>query len=188
MSQSKHKSSVMGIIFGFGIVIAFFIVVFMVGKDDVIEVSESVVQHSGKAIYEKSCVVCHEAGLLNAPKLGNKTDWENRIIKGEEVLLQNAINGFSSMPPRGGASLNDEKLRLAVQYMLVNVGTSVSKPVVENTPAPVKQAVSQPVTPVKQSVVTVDTNQHSGEQVYNRVCMACHNTGLLNAPKLGDKA
>lgn len=26
----------------------------------------------------------------------------------------------------------------------------------------------------------------SGEQVYNQVCMACHTSGALNAPKLGD--
>ncbi|MDX1605592.1 MAG: c-type cytochrome, partial [Candidatus Competibacterales bacterium] len=30
-----------------------------------------------------------------------------------------------------------------------------------------------------------DTGQ-SGEQVYNSVCAACHNSGVLNAPKLGD--
>ncbi|MCA3105544.1 MAG: cytochrome c5 family protein [Rhodocyclaceae bacterium] len=27
----------------------------------------------------------------------------------------------------------------------------------------------------------------SGEQVYKQVCMACHATGVANAPKLGDR-
>lgn len=33
----------------------------------------------------------------------------------------------------------------------------------------------------------VEKKAMSGEEVYNSVCMACHATGVLNAPKLGDK-
>ncbi|MDM8564831.1 c-type cytochrome [Candidatus Halobeggiatoa sp. HSG11] len=180
MSQTNHKSSVMGIVFGFGIVIAFLIVILMVGKDDIIKVSESESQQSGKAIYDKSCIACHGSGVLNAPKLGNQADWEHRILKGEKVLLQNAINGLSSMPPRGGAFLNDEELKLALSYMLASVTTeTVVTPkvvdVVKTEPSAVKP------------VANVDTKQHAGKSVYDKVCMACHNAGLLNAPKLANK-
>ncbi|MBU6271903.1 MAG: c-type cytochrome [Betaproteobacteria bacterium] len=33
-----------------------------------------------------------------------------------------------------------------------------------------------------------DTGARSGEQVYRQVCAACHDTGVLKAPRLGDAA
>ncbi|MCK5876326.1 MAG: cytochrome c5 family protein [Candidatus Marithrix sp.] len=182
MGQTSHKSSVMGIIFGVGIVLAFLIVIFMIGKDDVSKISESVTQSPGKVVYDKSCVACHEAGVLKAPKLGDKTDWENRIPKGEVVLLQNAINGFSAMPPRGGALLSNEDLKLAVQYMLdsLKVETVLTTGIMESPLIETKPVVKVPV-------ANINNEQHAGKPIYNRVCMACHNSGLLNAPKLGNK-
>jgi cytochrome c5 len=44
----------------------------------------------------------------------------------------------------------------------------------------VAQAVANTVVPGAQAA--------DGAAVYNEVCMACHNTGAANAPKLGDKA
>lgn len=37
-------------------------------------------------------------------------------------------------------------------------------------------------------VVAVAAADLSGEQVYQQVCAACHTSGVLNAPKLGDAA
>ncbi|HHB93043.1 MAG TPA: cytochrome c5 family protein [Thioploca sp.] len=183
MSQINNKSSMLGIIFGLGIVVAFIMVLLIIGKDNVtesVEISDTS-QHTGKEIYEKACIACHETGVLNAPKLGNKIDWEKRIIKGEDILLQNATNGFNSMPPRGGTFLSDTDLKLAVQYMLAGIKSETNKPETKSKSVEVRSPISKSVEPIK----TVD--QSAGKMVYNKVCIACHATGILNAPKLGNK-
>lgn len=35
---------------------------------------------------------------------------------------------------------------------------------------------------------TVGASARSGDTIYNKACIACHGSGLLNAPKKGDKA
>lgn len=52
-------------------------------------------------------------------------------------------------------------------------------------------AIAKRLKPVGE-VAIVDPNApviaKSGKEVYDAVCMACHGTGALNAPKVGDKA
>ncbi|MBU2864174.1 c-type cytochrome [Reinekea forsetii] len=38
------------------------------------------------------------------------------------------------------------------------------------------------------TATVADTGPKSGDQVYTTACAACHGTGALNAPKLGDAA
>jgi len=76
----------------------------------------------GEAIYTATCLACHSAGVLGAPKIGEKALWEPRIAKGMEVLYTNSINGINMMPPRGGnASLKDDEVKAAVDYMVSKV-------------------------------------------------------------------
>ncbi|MEM6278396.1 MAG: c-type cytochrome, partial [Verrucomicrobiota bacterium] len=60
---------------------------------------------SGKAVYSETCYLCHNEGEESAPMLTDRSDWEERITKGEALLIQNAIKGFfgdyGHMPPRG---------------------------------------------------------------------------------------
>jgi len=73
----------------------------------------------GEKVYGTSCVSCHGAAVLGAPKLGDKPGWTPRIAKGVDVLYQNAINGIKMMPPRGGnAALKDEEVKAAVDFMV----------------------------------------------------------------------
>jgi cytochrome c5 len=73
----------------------------------------------GEKVYGASCVSCHGAAVLGAPKLGDKPAWTPRIAKGIAVLHQNAINGINMMPPRGGnAALKDAELKAAVDFMV----------------------------------------------------------------------
>ena len=73
----------------------------------------------GEKIYAATCVVCHGAGVLGAPKFGDKAVWQPRIAKGMEVLYANSIKGINTMPPKGGnAALKDDELKLAVDYMI----------------------------------------------------------------------
>ncbi len=51
--------------------------------------------------YQKSCKVCHEAGLMAAPKVGDATAWAPRLAKGNELLLKHIKEGFNAMPPKG---------------------------------------------------------------------------------------
>ena len=73
----------------------------------------------GEKIYTTTCLACHGAGVLGAPKLGDKALWAPRIAKGMDTLYTNSINGINMMPARGGnAALKDDELKAAVDYMV----------------------------------------------------------------------
>ena len=73
----------------------------------------------GKTVYNTVCAGCHGAGVMGAPKFGDKGAWTPRIAQGMPTLVKNAINGIRAMPPRGGsASLTDDEVKGAVEYMV----------------------------------------------------------------------
>ena len=73
----------------------------------------------GEKVYTTTCLSCHGAAVLGAPKLGDKPSWTPRIAKGVHVLYNSAMEGVKMMPPRGGnAALKDEELKAAVDYMV----------------------------------------------------------------------
>lgn len=76
----------------------------------------------GKSVFNKTCALCHAAGVAGAPKPGDKADWGPRIAQGKETLYKHAMEGFTGakgmMPPRGGApTLTDDEMKAAVDYM-----------------------------------------------------------------------
>lgn len=80
----------------------------------------------GESVYKKTCALCHAAGVAGAPKLKDKADWEPRLAQGMETVYDHAINGFTGekgmMPARGGgASLTDDEVTAAVDYMVSTV-------------------------------------------------------------------
>ncbi len=77
----------------------------------------------GKAVYNKTCKMCHATGIAGAPKVGDAAAWAERSKKGIDAMAQNAIKGFKGstgrMPPKGGNSkLSDADIKAAVQYMV----------------------------------------------------------------------
>ena len=73
----------------------------------------------GKQVVNQVCAMCHEAGMMGAPKIGNKADWAPRIEKGMNTLYNHAMNGFKMMPARGGnPQLSDADIKAAVDYMV----------------------------------------------------------------------
>ena len=72
--------------------------------------------------YQQNCFACHGTGAAHAPVVGDTVEWEIRLEKGLDALVQNAINGLNGiMPPRGlCVNCSDQELRAIVQYMLDN--------------------------------------------------------------------
>jgi cytochrome c5 len=73
----------------------------------------------GKAVYDKTCVVCHATGVANAPKLGDKAAWAPRVATGKDALLSAVVKGKGAMPPNAGAAdLSPADIQAAIDYML----------------------------------------------------------------------
>ncbi len=93
-------------------------------------------QGVGKAVYEKSCALCHGAGIAGAPRFGQAADWAPRVARGKPALYTSAISGTpKGMPAKGGnLGLSDADVRGAVDYMVAAVPAS----------APAKPAAAKP--------------------------------------------
>lgn len=75
----------------------------------------------GKARYEKTCKVCHEQGLLDAPKLSDKANWEKRLAKGIDTLHAHSAKGFGKMPAQATTDVSEAEVYAAVDYMVSQV-------------------------------------------------------------------
>lgn len=75
---------------------------------------------SGEQIVTSTCQGCHGAGVMGAPKIGNKGDWGPRIAKGKPTLYDHALKGFNNkMPPKGMCmNCSDAEIKAAVDYMV----------------------------------------------------------------------
>ena len=82
-----------------------------------------VVDHPGKDIYQRYCYACHQAGIADAPMLGDKEAWAPRLTKTRAELLNSVIEGMvPGMPPRAGCgSCSDDELAAAVDFMVLRV-------------------------------------------------------------------
>ena len=73
----------------------------------------------GENVYQQTCSHCHASGVLNAPKFGNTNEWSPRINKGNDVLVQHALDGFNAMPAKGGnPQLDKDDVIAAINYMI----------------------------------------------------------------------
>ena len=123
----------------------------------------------GKQVYVNSCIICHQEGMMSAPRIGNGSNWYMRLkASGLTGLYRHTINGYNSMPVKGACvTCSDNDIIAAVDYILnkslsrsqwSDIETSGSK----NYPS-------------------------NGKDLYNENCSVCHNDGKLGAPKIGDK-
>lgn len=70
------------------------------------------------AKHNKSCAICHAAGVAGAPKSGDAAAWEPRIAKGMDVLLLSVKNGLNAMPPMGMCfDCSDDEYMELIKYM-----------------------------------------------------------------------
>lgn len=73
---------------------------------------------AGAKLYEVQCKVCHENGLLNAPKYGDTAAWSTRITKDRETLYMHSAQGFNKMPAQVNDNVSEAQVHAAVDYML----------------------------------------------------------------------
>jgi len=165
---------------------------------------------SGAEVVKAVCSMCHAAGLMNAPKIGDNSQWAPRIAQGYQTLVKHALEGIRSMPARGGnPALTDDEVAAAVAEMANASGAKFTapKPKAADAAPAAKTAEAAPaatepakaVEPAKAAAKGADlvaaaaasapvAAGKSGEDVYKAVCSMCHAAGLMNAPKFGDKA
>lgn len=81
---------------------------------------------AGEKLYASVCKTCHEGGLMGAPKISDKADWQARLSQGKDTLYQHSISGYQGkkgmMPARGGSNATDDEVKAAVDFMLTKSG------------------------------------------------------------------
>jgi len=166
-----------------------------VGRIEFGKAPEAAGARSGESIVKATCATCHQAGVANAPKIGDAGSWAPRLKEGLKGMLANAIKGKGAMPPRGGdASLTDEELARAIVYMANQSGGKLKEPAAPKQaakPAAPQQQAQAPAPPREQAKAPVAEAKPAaasdGKAVYDKICFACHAQGLAGAPKLGEK-
>lgn len=74
--------------------------------------------NKGKQAYHSACAQCHDKGVNDAPRLGDKKAWKNRIFEWYPLMNQHASSGYLKMPAMGQHPLlSDEEVANAVFYM-----------------------------------------------------------------------
>jgi cytochrome c5 len=129
---------------------------------------------SGEAIVKSVCATCHQAGVANAPKFGDKAAWAPRIKQGLNALVQSVIKGKGAMPPKAGdAALTEAEAARAVVVMANQAGAKFKAPAAPKEAAKASAAKGAAA---------------DGKAVYDQTCHVCHAQSVAGSPKLGDKA
>ena len=89
----------------------------LVSAQAVAQESES---FDAEAKYQATCFACHGTGQAHAPLVGDTIEWEIRLEKGFNTLVQSTINGLNGMMPARGlcSDCTDDDLKAIVQFML----------------------------------------------------------------------
>jgi cytochrome c len=72
----------------------------------------------GQTLYEQNCAVCHSSTVMGAPVIKDKNAWGSILEKGINNVYKNAIHGINGMPPRGGTTLSDDKMKIITDYII----------------------------------------------------------------------
>ena len=68
--------------------------------------------------YNRSCAICHAAGAANAPKTGVVADWEARMARGMDAMVQSVDRGMNAMPPKGMCfDCSADDFKVLIEYM-----------------------------------------------------------------------
>ncbi|MFM1895183.1 MAG: hypothetical protein RLZZ385_257 [Pseudomonadota bacterium] len=71
------------------------------------------------AVYQQSCFACHGTGAAGAPRFGDSAAWEEKMAKGMDAVVANAINGINAMPAKGMCmTCSEDDIRALIDYMV----------------------------------------------------------------------
>ena len=90
-------------------------------EGQVIQVAQLSEGFNAEQKYMASCFACHSTGAAGAPKVGDgmAAEWEPRLEKGLDTIVQNAINGVNTMPAKGLCfDCSDDDIKAIVEYMI----------------------------------------------------------------------
>lgn len=123
----------------------------------------------GQEVYINTCILCHQTGVMSAPRIGSSANWFHRLkSSGLNGLYRHTINGFNSMPIKGACvTCSDNDIISAVDYIL-NQSLTRSQWIDVQSGGEKKYVAN-------------------GKTVYDENCSVCHAEGKLGAPKIGDK-
>lgn len=68
-------------------------------------------------MYKQACQGCHAAGVVGAPKFGDKAARAPRMQAGTEAVYTIALHGKGAIPARGDTTASDADIKAAVDYM-----------------------------------------------------------------------
>ena len=80
---------------------------------------------TGEQLNAQLCSGCHNAGVLGAPKTGDKAAWSavQSAAGGVDGLVRSVVSGKGAMPPKAGdPSLSEDEIRAAVELLLKQAG------------------------------------------------------------------
>jgi len=136
----------------------------------------------GKHAFAQNCARCHGIDAISggiAPDLREKLPLGQ---EGDEIFKERMINGAI----RNGVTYMPKFDGIVKQEGLWAIRTWLETVSVD---APVKAAPAAAAAASAPSTNTpAPTVARTGEEVFNTVCTACHTAGILNAPKIDDKA
>ncbi len=154
---------------------------------------------SGEAVYKASCSACHATGVAGAPRTGDVAVWAPRIKQRFDLLVKHAVDGFKTMPPKGGnPNLDAIEVARAVAFMANQSGAKFKEPAAPAASASTAAGAvpaGAPTSPAAMPAATASitdakgaTAKIDGAKVFASGCNVCHATGVAGAPKLADKA
>ena len=80
--------------------------------------SANVFAQEGKAVYDKSCHVCHSMGVAGAPKAHDTAAWAPRLEQDIDTLIATTKTGKGAMPPGGMCTdCTDDDYKNAIKFM-----------------------------------------------------------------------
>ncbi len=95
----------------------------MADEEKIVQLAQLSDGFTPEATYMQFCFACHSTGAAGAPKVGpgNKAAWDERLQKGLDAVVANAISGLNAMPARGICmTCTDDEIRALVEYMIAS--------------------------------------------------------------------